>query len=80
MVAVQLLVLGVFLWAGNYNNMTTVESIRLLKKPLFNIGVIILGLIFPLGACRRTMNKKIVIAFPRGILPQNRVIFPTGSR
>jgi len=48
-ILVQLLVLGVFLWAGNYNNMTTVESIRLLKKPLFNIGVITLGLIFPLG-------------------------------
>jgi polysulfide reductase chain C len=48
-ILVQLLVLGVFLWAGNYNNMTTVESIRLLKEPLFNIGVIILGLIAPLG-------------------------------
>ncbi len=48
-ILVQLLVLGVFLWAGNYNNMTTVESIRLLKEPLFNIGVILLGLITPLG-------------------------------
>ena len=48
-ILVQLLVLGIFLWAGNYSNMTTVESIRLLKKPLFNIGVIIIGLVIPLG-------------------------------
>jgi polysulfide reductase chain C len=48
-VLVQLLVLGVFLWAGSYNNMTTVESLRLLKGPLFNVGVVISGLIIPLG-------------------------------
>lgn len=48
-VLVQLLVLGIFLWAGNYTDMTTVESLRLLKEPLFNVGVIILGLLIPLG-------------------------------
>lgn len=48
-ILLQLLLLGVFLWASGYNTTTTVESIRLLKKPLFNIGVIIFGLIIPLG-------------------------------
>lgn len=48
LILVQLIVLGVFLWAGNYSNMTIVESIRLLKKPSFNIWVIIFGLIIPL--------------------------------
>jgi polysulfide reductase chain C len=48
-ILLQLFVLGIFLWAGNYNNITTVESIRLLKEPLFNIGVIIFGLVIPIG-------------------------------
>ena len=48
-ILLQLLILGVFLWAGNYNNITTVESIRFLKGPLFNVGVIIFGLVIPLG-------------------------------
>jgi len=48
-ILLQLLLLGVFLWASGYNTTTTAESIRLLKKPLFNIGVIIVGLIIPLG-------------------------------
>jgi formate-dependent nitrite reductase membrane component NrfD len=48
LILVQLIVLGVFLWAGNYSNMTTIESIRLLKKPLFHIWVITFGLIIPL--------------------------------
>jgi polysulfide reductase chain C len=48
-ILVQLLVLGVFLWAGSYNDITTVESIRSLKGPLFNVGVIIFGLVIPLG-------------------------------
>jgi formate-dependent nitrite reductase membrane component NrfD len=48
-ILVQLLTLGLFLWVGKYNQITTVESIRLLEKPLFYIGVIILGLVIPLG-------------------------------
>lgn len=48
LILVQLIVLGIFLWASNYSNMTMVKSIELLRGPLFKIGAIILGLIIPL--------------------------------
>jgi len=48
-ILVQLLVLGIFLWTGSYGNTTIAESIRLLKEPLFTIGVISLGLFIPLA-------------------------------
>jgi formate-dependent nitrite reductase membrane component NrfD len=46
----ELLVLGVFLWIGNYGNITLVESIHLLLRwKLFSIRALTIGLIIPLG-------------------------------
>jgi formate-dependent nitrite reductase membrane component NrfD len=50
LILTQLLVLGLFLWTGSYGSTTAVESVHLLlKKRLFSIGVVITGLIIPLG-------------------------------
>ncbi len=50
LILLQLVVLGLFLWSGGYGSITAVESIRLLlKSRLFSIGVVITGLIIPLG-------------------------------
>jgi formate-dependent nitrite reductase membrane component NrfD len=48
LILVQLLILWTFLEKGSYGSSTAMESIHLLKRPLFNIGVIILGLMTPL--------------------------------
>ncbi len=49
LILVQLLVLGAYLEIARHGSSSAAESVRLLKMPLFIVGVIIIGLIVPLG-------------------------------
>lgn len=49
LIAGQLLVLGVLLETARHGSVATAESSRLLKTPMFIIGVVIAGMVVPLG-------------------------------
>ncbi len=48
-ILMELLILGVYVEIARGGNISAVESVRLLKTPLFIGGVVLLGLVIPLG-------------------------------
>ena len=70
LIAVQLFVLLIFMEATKLGTTSAAESVRLLRKPIFGVWVVIIGLIVPLGLLGyyAIAGNIIGILFPAGLL------------